>query len=216
MPTTEQILEGLTSTADAWRVAAVLWHAYFGALVIAWIAGARPSRRTAGILLALPILSVSAIAWISRNPFNGSVFALIGIPLIAVSAGFPGERSRVAPPWAAIPGILLFIFGWAYPHFLGSSSPWSALYAAPTGIIPCPTLSIVIGLALVLDGLGSRALMLFLGIPGMFYGVTGVAQLGVAIDWALLLGSGLILVRALVSKSRRGARCGKDEQRVET
>jgi len=99
-----------------------------------------------------------------------------------------------------IPGIILFIFGWIYPHFLDTPSFLPYLYSAPIGLIPCPTLSIVIGLALVLNGLGSRALSLVLGLSGMFYGITGVTQLGVAIDLVLAPGAIMILVRAFAGK----------------
>jgi hypothetical protein len=103
---------------------------------------------------------------------------------------------RVAPAGFLFPGLALFAFGWAYPHFLDSVSFLPYLYRAPTGLIPCPTLAIVIGLALVLDGLGSRALCLALGVAGLFYGVTGVVRLGVVIDWTLLLGAAVLLARA--------------------
>jgi len=57
------------------------------------------------------------------------------------------------------------------------------------GSRPCPTLSIVIGLALVLGGLGSRAWSVVVGATGIFYGIFGAAHLGVRLDWVLLLGA---------------------------
>lgn len=55
--------------------------------------------------------------------------------------------------------------------------------------MPCPTLSIVIGLSLVVGGLDSRAWTLLLGISGLFYGLFGVLRLGVTIDLVLFLGA---------------------------
>jgi len=96
----------------------------------------------------------------------------------------------------------MFLFGWGYPHFLDSSSFLPYVYSAPTGIIPCPTLSIVIGSALILDGLGSRILSLMLGMSGILFGITGVVQLGVSID-VVLLGSIVILILAFVGEPGR-------------
>ena len=164
--------------------------------------GIRPSKRVIGIFLGVPFLSVSSIAWLSSNPFNGIVFAFLGIIVIFISAKLPRESVQIAPLWAVIPGIIMFLFGWGYPHFLDTSSFLPYLYSAPTGIIPCPTLSIVIGSALILDGLGSRILSLMLGMSGILFGITGVVQLGVSID-VVLLGSIVILILAFVGEPGR-------------
>jgi hypothetical protein len=136
------------------------------------------------------------MAWVAGNPFNGVAFAAIGALLFYLSVRLAAEPARIAPARFLFPGLALFAFGWAYPHFLETVSFLPYLYAAPTGLIPCPTLLIVIGLALVLDGLGSRALCVTLGIAGLLYGIIGVARLGVVIDWELLLGAAIILARA--------------------
>ena len=200
MPNAEQILTGLKEISNTWRILAVFWHVYFAAVVITLILGVRYKKRLAGILLLLPLASVSIVAWISSNPFNGLVYALISILLVVISFKLPRENIQIAPLWIAIPGILIFIFGWIYPHFLNTSSFLSYLYSAPTGLIPCPTLSIVIGLALILNGLNSRSLLIVLGIPGLFYGITGVFQLGVKIDLILLLGALMTIILAFVQK----------------
>jgi hypothetical protein len=75
-----------------------------------------------------------------------------------------------------------------------------SVYAAPIGTVPCPTLIIVIGAALILDGFGSRALCAILGFPGLLYGIMGVAYLQVPFDWVLIFGAGLILVNAYARK----------------
>ena len=203
IPTVEQILAGLTEIANTWWPVAVFWHVYFAVFVSALLFGIRPSKRLSGIFLGLPFLSVSGIAWLSSNPFNGILFALLGIMLIFISVKLPRESVQIAPLWALIPGIFMLIVGWVYPHFLDSSSFLPFLYAAPTGIIPCPTLSIVIGLALILNGLGSRMLSVILGVIGILFGITGVVQLGVLID-VILSGSLVILILAFVGGPGRG------------
>ncbi len=200
MPTVDQILNGLRESANTWKAVSVFWHVFFGVAVIVLPAGIRPSKRVAGVLLGLPLLSVSTIAWLSSNPFNGLIFAVVGIVFLFVSARLQPGRVRIAPALFLTPGVLMFVFGWVYPHFLNVSGYFPYLYAAPLGLIPCPTLSIVIGSLLILDGLNSRALCILLGGAGLFYGVTGVVQLHVALDWALLFGAAVILVLAFTKQ----------------
>lgn len=206
MLTGEQILLGLKEIAMSWRPLAIFWHAYFAAFIIVLIMRIRLSKRLGGLLLALPLLSVSIVAWTSSNPFNGIIFLLISILFIYFSTKLPHEKVRFAPFWIMILGIMTFLFGWAYPHFLDAPSFFPYLYSAPTGLIPCPTLSIVIGLSLILDGLGSRTLPLILGLSGLFYGTTGVFRLGVSIDIVLLLGAVIILIAALTKKNAKQAK----------
>jgi len=203
MPTVDEILSGLREVANNWKVLAIFWHVYFGAAIVALVFGRRPSKKTAGLLLALPIFSVGAIAWISANPFNGIVFALAGILIVVFSIKLRSEKAQTAPAPFLIPGALMCAFGWIYPHFLETSSFLPYLYSAPIGLVPCATLSIVVGTALVLNGLGSRAICIVLGVMGLFYGMTGVAQLKVAVDWALLTGAAIILVLGFFLKSNR-------------
>lgn len=194
MPTAEQVLAGLKDITNAWQPLAVLWHVYLAFLVGLLLAGVRSSRRSAGVLLVLPLLSVAILAGLSGNPFNALVFGLVGVGLLAIVLSLSIGPVELSPAWARISGAMLFVFGWVYPHFLETSSSLTYLYAAPTGLIPCPTLSVVIGLALIVNALRSRALSLTLGITGLFYGVVGVWRLGVAIDGFLVVGSALMLL----------------------
>ena len=200
MPSNDQILASLKAIVNSWQIAAVLWHLYFAIIVAGLISGARLLKRDFGILLALPLLSVGIIAWFSANPFNGIVFALLGVLLIYFSIKMPPEQIDIAPAWPLLPGILMVIFGWIYPHFLETTSWWSYLYAAPTGLIPCPTLSIVIGFTLIVNKLGSPGYSITLGAAGLLYGLLGVFKLGVTIDWILLIGTILILVSTSLKK----------------
>ncbi|TDT41682.1 hypothetical protein DES49_1784 [Halospina denitrificans] len=154
MPTPEEILLGLEAIANDWLWLAALWHLYFAAIVLVLAFGVRPSRRTTGLLLTLPLLSVSLLAWLYANPFNGGIFAVAALALVVVSMKLPRAPVRLGPPWLAVLGGLMAGFGWVYPHFLTDSQPWLYLFAAPTGLLPCPTTSIVLGLSLVLGGLG--------------------------------------------------------------
>jgi hypothetical protein len=132
---------------------------------------------------------VSALAWLSGNPCNGTTFALFATALAGVAFSLPRGPIRISPPWLAIPGVCLVAFGWAYPHFLQSGSWATYLYASPLGLIPCPTLSAVAGVALVIGGLGSRGWSLILAGSGVVYGLIGWFRLGVTIDAVLLVGA---------------------------
>ncbi len=201
MPTPEQILNGLHTIANQWQWVAVLWHIYFALIAVGLVGNLRPSKRLGGILLGLPLLSVSVLAWSAANPVNGTLFALAGVALLAIALRFPGERVDIAPFWGMSAGVLLFLFGWLYPHFLDTNSITPYFYAAPTGLVPCPTLSIVIGLSLVLGGFNSRAWSLVLGVTGLFYGLFGALRLGVAIDWVLVVGALLTVLVLWASKA---------------
>lgn len=200
MPASQQILSGLAEIANSWRALAIVWHVYFAVLALGLILGARPSKCMAGILLGLPLFSVSALAWAAANPFNGTFFGISGSALIAASVRLPRDPVQTASAWVVIMGAFMFIFGWMYPHFFDTSSWVSYLYAAPVGLVPCPTLSVVVGLSLALGGLGSRAWSLVLSVTGMFYGVFGALHLGVTIDWVLFLGGLLIALLVLVPR----------------
>jgi gluconolactonase len=198
MPAADHVLAGLKEIANTWQPLAVLWHVYVAVVVLLLLAGRRPSRRILGVLIALPLVSVSVLAGVSGNPFNALAFGLVGIAVLILSLGFSRHPVELSPQWAWMSGAVLVAFGWVYPHFLETSSSLMYLLAAPTGLIPCPTVSAVIGIALILNGLGSRALSLTLGVTGMFYGVVGVSRLGVAIDWFLVGGSVLMLLYAAI------------------
>lgn len=170
---------------------AVLWHLYFGVLAVLFISSP-PSKQRIGILLAIPLLSVSLLAWISSNPFNGTIFALFAVALVTVSmltSAIPAHKSSLT---LRILGGSLFLFGWIYPHFLRAPSILSYLHSSPTGLIPCPSLSMIIGLALIFNGL-SFSYSLILGLAGVFYGIFGAFRLRVRIDLVLLIGSLILL-----------------------
>jgi hypothetical protein len=83
----------------------------------------------------------------------------------------------------------MVVFGWIYPHFLETTSFVPYLYSAPLGLIPCPTLSMVVGLGLILGSFGSRGWTFTVGVVGLFYGLFGAVRLGVSLDWVLVVGA---------------------------
>jgi hypothetical protein len=189
VPSSADILGGLATTANDWRGVAIVWHVFLGTLLLSLVSGWRPSRRLAGLLLATPAASVSALSWASGNPFNGTAFTALSLVLAAIAIGLPVRPARLGARPLLVPGILLVGFGWAYPHFLQTNGWTSYLYAAPLGLLPCPTLSSIIGVSLIVDLLGSRLWGLVLTAVGVAYGLIGAFQLGVGIDLVLLAGA---------------------------
>lgn len=202
MPTPQSILENLRLIATDAMMVAALWHVLVSVAAIAIARGWRPSRRRAGVLLALPVGSVSLIAFAYGNPFNGILLGTVAIALGVVATRLGDDKTRRGARSATAFGVTMIVFGWTYPHFLESHAPAIYLVAAPTGVIPCPTLSLVIGFALLSGGLGSRAWSLTLAGAGLFYGLFGALRLGVGIDLVLVFGAAALVVVAFGLSSR--------------
>ncbi len=198
MPSAETILAGRAKLAIDWQWLATVFHVYFAALIVLIAVGAPVSRRLAGILLSIPLVSVSAMAWVSANPFTGTLIGAAAIVLIVLSIRLPGSAVQFTSVPVVIAGFVLLAFGWVYPHFLNTGSFVPYLYSAPMGVIPCPTLSAVIGMALALGALESRPWGIVLAAVGLFYGFFGTLRLGVQIDWVLAAGAAGLLVFCLV------------------
>ncbi|MFO0722325.1 MAG: hypothetical protein U1E65_00995 [Myxococcota bacterium] len=193
MPTVETILDQLAAAANgAWGVA-IAWHILVAASLVAlWVWGP-PPRRIAAVALAAPIASASLVAFAFKNPFNGTLLGGLAVALTILGARLPLGRATPGPAWARIGGLAMIAFGVFYPHFLGDESPLAYLYAAPTGVIPCPTLATVIGFALLGQGLDTRGWPLTLAGAGLFYGLFGVLRLGVWLDIPLLVGTAALI-----------------------
>ena len=203
MPSAGEILEGLANIAESWRTLALLWHLYFGVLLVFALSGFRAQERLVGALLIPPLVSVSVLAWISGNPFNGTAFCALSITLVALLWNLNGRPVERAHPIWLLLGFSLAVLGWAYPHFLEKDSASTYWYAAPLGLIPCPSLSLVVGVTIIFSGLHSRAWSLVLSSAALFYGVLGALYLGVTIDW-VLAGGGIGLLVLSIHQAWRG------------
>ena len=190
--TSESILSWAAAVANDWRWLAVCWHVALAVLVIAVVTTRHLSQRLLGILLALPVASVAAVAWMSRNPFNGLMFTGLAVLLLRAARCLPEIAvARASPGWV-VAGTGLVGIGWVYPHFL-TADTWTAFaYASPFGLLPCPTLLVVIGITLIYGGLHSRSWSVPLSAVAVGYGVIGVFTLEVLLDVFLLAGAALL------------------------
>jgi hypothetical protein len=200
MPGPEEILAGLTAIANQATGVAIAWHVGIAVALVALAAGWRPAERTARALIAVPLGSVAALAFAFGNPFNGLMFAAGAIALVALAL-LCRSKPRVsrAGSFTSVIGVTAIGFGWVYPHFL-EGAPSAYLYAAPVGLVPCPTLAVAVGFALLGGGLGARAWSLTLAGLGLFYGLFGVLRLGVYLDVGLVVCAGALAAVALRSR----------------
>ncbi|HSQ64632.1 MAG TPA: hypothetical protein VLM85_15520 [Polyangiaceae bacterium] len=195
-----QILGDLTRAANDARAVAVLWHLAITAALLTLLWGWRPSNRQAGVMLAAPIASVSVVAWAFGSPFNGVVFAALAVSLVALSLAHVPHPPTPPSHAAHVAGAIMIAFGWTYPRFVVVASPNEYLVAAPLGLLPCPTLALVVGFAIAAQGLGNRAWSWTLAAAAVFYALYGSIALGVTLDALLLLGAAALVV---VTQGRR-------------
>jgi hypothetical protein len=188
----ESILAGLTGIANDWHWVAIAWHSLLAALLCGLVAGWRPTARLIGHLLVAPLLSVGLLAWMSGNPFNGTAFGVLAASLLRAANRFSNAQVQLDSPARVAPGVALIMFGWTYPHFLTTDSWTTYLYAAPFGLLPCPTLSVVIGITLLFRNCRSSLWSTALVGAGLLYGAMGVFRLGVALDWGLLAAAAIL------------------------
>jgi hypothetical protein len=195
MPKTEEILKGLQTIVDNQYALAVMWHIAFYFLIICFVVNWHPSNKLLGILLCLPVISVAVLAWSYSNPFNGLLFSILAILIFIFAQRTSGMRISYSTWPFIVVGIMMITFGFVYPHFIKANSLIEYLYASPVGLIPCPTLSILIGILLLFNPLGSPVISLSFIVFGLFYGIFGVFKLGVTLDLFLLFGSISLLIR---------------------
>jgi hypothetical protein len=206
MPNKAEILATLTQIANDAILLAIAWHLVAGLAMVALFLGFKPTRRLVTVALSVPIATVGVASFTFGNPFNGAIFAVS-----ALSLGVLAWRTPLAPleresgPMAFW-GLGLITFGWVYPHFL-NDQPWFAYaYAAPLGLLPCPTLAFIMGVTLLYRGLVGGAWRVTLGVLGTFYAVFGVARLGVRLDVLLALGPIGLLVQVWLARRTSVAR----------
>lgn len=195
----EEIIAGLQAIVNNNILIATLWHVAIFGLIISLFFNWNPSNKLMAILFCLPVLSVCVLAWLSGNPFNGTLFAVLAVLIIISGLKASSQPITFSQLAFLVIGILMIVFALLYPHFLESGSFIKYLYASPVGLIPCPTLSLLIGFALVCNGFGSNAFTITLIVYGLFYGLFGVFRLGVTLDIGLIIGALSLLVKYLMS-----------------
>jgi len=194
MPSKQEILDGLRNIANRYSLWALLLHVIFYVLVIVLTAKWLPEERLLSIILCLPLVTVAAFALITGNPFNGFMFSILSVLILVLGFTIPDRPVSYSNPVFLAIGIYMILFGLVYPHFLKTRSFTRYLISSPFGLIPCPTLSVVIGFLLIFNGLSSPVITLALVVFGLFYGLFGTLKLRVYLDIFLIFGTVALLV----------------------
>jgi hypothetical protein len=195
MPKTEEILTGIQGIVNNYSSIAIVWHVILYALIVALLARWLPTNKLFVLLMCLPVISVAVMAFMAGNPFNGMLFSILAVLLFIFGLKASGQPVQTSSLVFMVIGILMIVFGLVYPHFISEGSLVRYLYASPVGLIPCPTLSLLIGFLLLYNGFGSQSVTLTFVIFGLFYGIFGALKLGVYLDVFLVFGSVSLLVK---------------------
>lgn len=185
MPSSSVILSHLSYLSQTYIWLAILWH--LAVFIVMIRKGWRPKQRHAAQLLLLPLISVSILGWLHKNPFQGLVFLILTFILGLISFQLVNRPVSLHRKWTFPVGILALVYALVYPHFLEGKSAWLYLVAAPVGVVPCPSLSLVLGFSLLFSGFYSRAWQAACAVVGLFYAAFGMFVLGVWLDLGLLL-----------------------------
>lgn len=202
MPSASEILKALALLANKYIIAAIAWHAVLLLfLLLLLFAKQKPSTHFAGYFLSLPLFSVSIFAWQIGNLFNGILFLIAGAVLLFLTAKNKADKVVINPNiWFRTVGSIIFLSGFFYPHFL-EQGLWNYLYAAPVGLVPCPTLLTITGLVLVFDTRQLKSWFVVLTLLDVFYGVFGVAKLKVNLDIILIAGAMILCLQIILMAS---------------
>jgi hypothetical protein len=202
MPSPERVLTELAALASLARGLALLWHlAMLLVLWALWTGRWRPSRRLAAMLSAAPVATAAILAAAVKNPFNAAVLGLTAVALLAFGARLSTRRVEWSAPWAASLGAAAVAYALVYPHFIPGGLEL-AVFLAPVGVIPCPSLALVLGLGLLGDGFGSKAWSAVAVVVGLFYALFGILRLGVWLDVGLLVAAISLAVLKLAPRLR--------------
>lgn len=169
----------------------------------------------------LPAASVMGVAIAENNPFNAALFGLFWLlntwGALRVEKSEPAARGSA---WAVALGLLSIAYATAYGHFAAGPRALVQLVGhGPIGVLPCPTLAAIAGLALIFGGASSHGLQLTTAAWALFYGLVGVLWLKVTLDLGLVL-AGLALLalglRTHASKRSRAAQqLHEERQRID-
>jgi hypothetical protein len=193
-----RFLADLLNISDEATIVALAWHVVTFVAVLAIAFGWRPKQRSACYSLVLPLLSVAAVSIALGSLFWGIAFLLLSIGLTVFARSAPIDRATAGPEWSMVAGLVMIAFAWVYPHFLTSESALTRLYAAPLGLVPSPTIALVIGFALLAGGFGARAWSAALGAAGVLFGLIGAIGFGVFSDLLLVAGALSLILTAVI------------------
>ena len=164
---------------------------------------------------------VDVAASVENNVISGSgcepgstvTFTLLTILLLRAAKNLPVTTVTPAGMASQVAGAALVAFGWTYPHFLRTDTWLTYAYASPIGLLPCPTLSLMLGVTLIVGGLRSARWSMPLVVMGLLYGWIGVFWLRVSLDVGLLAGAVALGMMVAADRVLGPVRATNDERR---
>lgn len=147
---------------------------------------AKTKRLVVDGAICLLFTSIVAVAAAYGNPFH-----VITMGLLAVFAGIEfwqgkNEFTLHKINTRSLIALLSIFIGFWYPEFV-KVNPIALLLFSPVGIVPCPTLLIVLGLLTLAYPRVNKTQYIITVLMGAFYGSTGVFQLKVILDLPIII-----------------------------
>lgn len=147
---------------------------------------AKTKRLLVDGVICLLFTSIVAVAVAYGNPFH-----VITMGLLAVFAGIElwqgkNEFTLYKINMRSIIALLSIFIGFWYPEFVEANF-LAQLLLSPVGIVPCPTLLVVLGLLTLAYPRVNKTQYIITALMGAFYGITGVFQLKVMLDLPIIV-----------------------------
>jgi hypothetical protein len=204
----EKVLDYLTtvSNLNLWLNAVIHLMVLTAVLILIFAKENRVKRWVVDGVICLLFISIVSVAIVYGNPFHALTMGLLAV--FAVIELWQGKNEFNIPKinlhtFIAFSSIII---GFWYPDFV-KTTPIALLLVSPAGIVPCPTLLIVLGLLTLTYPRVNKTQYTITAIIGVFYGFTGVFQLKVFLDIALIIIVGyaiFCLIKTWAKWSNRG------------
>jgi hypothetical protein len=197
MPAPHQILEQLTRLATEGRMLGLIWHLALLVGLALVVAKKWESRASLAVAAVFPMFTASLVAFAVGNWVNGLVLDLGALTMVVISRKFTGTPIEIGRPIPFTVGVATMLYAVFYTHFTSIHS-WTDVWMTPIGVLPCPTMALVIGLGLMAGGFRSRAWSLTAAVLGLGYSLFGVFVLKVQWDLGLFAASVVMGLQGLL------------------
>lgn len=203
----EVILQFLPMLANKYLYINALMHLLvFFTVAMIFMPHIKFKKTVFNILILVLMLSISILSIVNGNPFNFLTFFVLSVfAFIEIIKA----KNEITTPKISIKTILCLVFiliGMWYPHFV-NAHPALLIFLSPVGVLPCPSLYVLLGLLNLYHPQVNKSLFTATALIGLFYGITGVFVLNVALDIPLLILNiySIYNLRFLLKKNKNAA-----------
>ena len=184
----ESILDAVRAAANTSLVVNLIMHLLVLAAVLSLflVTDTKTKRYIFDGTLFILATSVAIMSIVSGNPFNLITFVVIAIVSVVEVIRRENQISRPTLNFNSIVCFVFILVGFVYPEFVNANAVVLPI-VSPLGAIPCATLLVILGMLNLLVPQVNKTQFIVITVLGLFYGVTGVFQLKVYLDIALLI-----------------------------